>query len=241
MTDKRYRIGIWVTGLYLLTLAIYAYVQRNAVLAMEPNEFGDALAGAASPLAFLWLVLGYLQQGEELRQNTEALNLQVRELQASVNQQRALVEATQRQHEFELARERARRRVELLSKQPSFDASFELQLTSRSTTVLVCKLKNVGLSASKTTLDVRERSNWIKVEPAIVLSFDRGAEERWRIVVSEVPLPAMTMLDISYTDANGESQKQELQIAVVRVSEDRIDIFPNGHPKLVLRDNEAAS
>lgn len=65
MTDKRYRIGIWVTGLYLLTLAIYVYMQRHAVLAMEPNEVGDALAGAASPLAFLWLVLGYLQQGEE--------------------------------------------------------------------------------------------------------------------------------------------------------------------------------
>lgn len=151
------------------------------------------------------------------------------------------METTQRQHEFELARERARRRVELLSKQPSFDASFELQLTSRSTTVLVCKLKNVGPAAAKTTMDIRERNGWIKVEPAIVLSFDRGAEERWRIVVSEVPLPAMTMLDISYTDANGESQKQELQIAVVQVSEDRIEIYPNGHPKLVLREDEATS
>ena len=51
MTDKRYQVGIWVTALYLAALVIYALVQRDAVLGMEPNEFGDALAGAASPLA----------------------------------------------------------------------------------------------------------------------------------------------------------------------------------------------
>ncbi len=96
MTDKRYTLGIWFTALYLLILAIYAYARSDAVLVMKPNEVGDALAGAASPLAFLWLVLGYLQQGEELRQNTEALNMQVKELQASVDQQRALVMTTQR-------------------------------------------------------------------------------------------------------------------------------------------------
>ena len=121
MTDKRYRIGIWVTGLYLLTLAIYTCLQRHAVLAMEPNEMGDALAGAASPLAFLWLVLGYLQQGEELRQNTAALNLQAKELRDSVEQQRALVEATNRQHAFDLERSEQQRRTSFHAGQPLFE------------------------------------------------------------------------------------------------------------------------
>ena len=101
MTDKRYQIGICVTALYLAALVIYALVQRDAVLGMEPNEFGDALAGAASPLAFLWLVLGYLQQGDELRQNTEALRLQASELKNSVLQQEQLVRATREQIESE--------------------------------------------------------------------------------------------------------------------------------------------
>jgi len=99
MTDKRYKVGIWVTGLYLLALLTYTYLQRHAVLAMEPNELGDALAGAASPLAFLWLVLGYLQQGDELRQNTEALKLQASELKNAVEQQRAMAEAARTQIE----------------------------------------------------------------------------------------------------------------------------------------------
>lgn len=93
MIDKRYRLGVGVTCIYVMAIAIYAYIQREAVLAMTPNEVGDALAGAASPLAFLWLVLGYLQQGEELRQNTDALRMQAEELRASVDQQRQLVQA----------------------------------------------------------------------------------------------------------------------------------------------------
>lgn len=95
MTDTRYQVGIGVTVAYVAALAIYAYVQRGPVLAMTPNEFGDALAGAASPLAFLWLVLGYLQQGDELRQNTEALRLQAAELKNSVEQQRQMVRAAE--------------------------------------------------------------------------------------------------------------------------------------------------
>ena len=97
MTDRRYQIGLGVTVLYVVALGIYAYVQRGPVLAMEPNEFGDALAGAASPLAFLWLVLGYLQQGEELRQNTEALQQQAAELKASVEQQQRMATAAEAQ------------------------------------------------------------------------------------------------------------------------------------------------
>jgi len=104
MTDKRYQAGIWVTVAYVVALTIYAYLQRGPVLDMTPNEFGDALAGAASPLAFLWLVLGYLQQGDELRQNTDALRLQAVELKNSVEQQAQLVETSKLQLKAEFDR-----------------------------------------------------------------------------------------------------------------------------------------
>lgn len=95
MTDKRYKVGVWVSGLYVGLLCIYAFMQRCEVMAMTPNEAGDALAGAASPLAFFWLVLGYLQQGDELKQNTHALRLQAEELKNSVEQQRQMVRAAE--------------------------------------------------------------------------------------------------------------------------------------------------
>lgn len=55
--------------------------------AMPLNELGDFFAGVFSPLAFLFLYLGYKQQGKELKQNTEALKLQAQELSNLVKEQ----------------------------------------------------------------------------------------------------------------------------------------------------------
>jgi hypothetical protein len=60
---------------------------------MDLNEVGDFLAGAFGPLAILWLVLGFFQQGIELRQGTDALRLQAKELNNSVAQQCEMVAA----------------------------------------------------------------------------------------------------------------------------------------------------
>jgi hypothetical protein len=49
-------------------------------LALKPNELGDFAAGYLAPLAFLWLVIGYFQQGEELRLQRHELELQCNKL-----------------------------------------------------------------------------------------------------------------------------------------------------------------
>lgn len=74
---------------------------------MAFNEWGDFFAGVSAPLAFLWLVIGYFQQGEELGQNTKALEqqekalqLQVDELKQSVEQQNKSAIALGRQSEI---------------------------------------------------------------------------------------------------------------------------------------------
>ena len=81
-----------VTGIVLT--ALYAWFawwligdRIQTLQTMDLNEVGDFLAGAFGPLAILWLVLGFFQQGIELRQGTEALNLQTSELTNSVTQQ----------------------------------------------------------------------------------------------------------------------------------------------------------
>jgi hypothetical protein len=59
---------------------------------MPFNEWGDFFAGASAPLAFLWLVIGYFQQGDELSQNTKALEQQEKALQLQVDELRQSVE-----------------------------------------------------------------------------------------------------------------------------------------------------
>lgn len=77
----------WLVTCYLIFLIIYFLIflvfYADHSKAMALNELGDFLAGAFSPLAFLFLYLGYKQQGKELRQNTKALNMQAEELRIS--------------------------------------------------------------------------------------------------------------------------------------------------------------
>lgn len=71
---------------------------------MQLNELGDYIAGVAATLAFLWLILGYQQQGEELEQNTAALRQQAGELERQVAVLQSLTEATRATVELEVDR-----------------------------------------------------------------------------------------------------------------------------------------
>jgi hypothetical protein len=90
-----FKIGIWLTGAYILIAAIYGAVFWNwrDFIGMDPNEFGDFLAGIFGPLVLLWVVMGFLQQGAELKYSREALLLQAKELKASVEAQKNMGEA----------------------------------------------------------------------------------------------------------------------------------------------------
>lgn len=61
------------------------------------NELGDFLAGVFAPIAFFWLILGYVQQGKQLDQNTTALEQQERALQLQIH---GMKESVQQQKEL---------------------------------------------------------------------------------------------------------------------------------------------
>lgn len=87
------------TVIYLFLL-FYIFFDLAEFSSLKLNEKGDVLAGVFAPLAFLWLVYGYYQQGQELKQNTDALRLQAEELANSVEQQQVLANATAKQLEL---------------------------------------------------------------------------------------------------------------------------------------------
>ena len=90
------RIGLALSGLYLAGLVIYLVVQGQNPASLRLNELGDFLGGVASPLAFLWLVLGFFQQGREIRMSSKALHLQAQELRKSVDEQRKQAQRSDR-------------------------------------------------------------------------------------------------------------------------------------------------
>ena len=91
--DRRERrrlpiIGLWLSAIYVVGLVIYLQGQNPADLRL--NELGDFLGGVSSPLAFLWLVLGFFQQSREIRLSNKALQLQAREMRRSVDEHRRI-------------------------------------------------------------------------------------------------------------------------------------------------------
>ena len=95
LEDKRERrrlpvIGLGLTAVYVLGLVAYLAVQGQNPADLRLNELGDFLGGVSSPLAFLWLVLGFFQQSREIRLSNKALHLQAKEMRRSVDEHRRI-------------------------------------------------------------------------------------------------------------------------------------------------------
>lgn len=108
---KRFTVaGVTLSVVWVAFFAWLIYFKRQTLDQLTLNEWGDFFAGFMAPLALVWLVLGYLQQGEELRLNTEALRLQQDELQNQVRETAALAKHAARQAEASETMARAAQR-----------------------------------------------------------------------------------------------------------------------------------
>ncbi|MFG6531981.1 MULTISPECIES: hypothetical protein [unclassified Sulfitobacter] len=126
--DRLSRYGLIATGLYFVVLTGGIAIAESWSLVefgtLRLNELGDLLAGAFGPLALFWLVLGFFQQGKELRNSIATLKLQAEELANSVRQQEELVGVTREslQHEQEMMGLSLKQRKESL--QPNLVVDF---------------------------------------------------------------------------------------------------------------------
>jgi hypothetical protein len=140
------------TAAYLFAILIYAICVRNALLNLTPSGFGDFLAGCFAPLAFFWLVLGFFQQGDELRNSVEALHLQGEELRNSVDQQRQLVEVTREQLGLDRAIKDAAAEEAARKAAPIFHISGGFSMWSSPIVTSTLVIRNVGAEGRHVTI-----------------------------------------------------------------------------------------
>jgi len=70
--DATLRWAKWATDAWVFLIGLNVGWQGPIrVWNLPPNELGDFLAGAFAPLAFLWIVVGYLMQSAELKQQKD--------------------------------------------------------------------------------------------------------------------------------------------------------------------------
>ena len=122
---------------------------------MDPNEVGDFLAGTLGPLGIFWLILGFFQQGQELRQNTRALDLQATELSNSAKEQRELLRATRAQVDADRAAVTLAREQHAQSLLPRFVFFDVVVAGTDGRTELRFELRNLGANASDIRFDAK--------------------------------------------------------------------------------------
>jgi hypothetical protein len=170
----------------------------ESVKALELNALGDFFAGAFGPLAILWLVLGYLQQGDELKQNTEALRLQAAELANSVKQQQKLVELNRRDADARAVAARPKFETRVVSFRESASEGQKIHIS----------LKNVGAPCSHL------RANSITENVASYLDDAKAGSQDQVVVVHSTGPDQMETAGflVSYIDSAGVPGSQRFDV-----------------------------
>jgi hypothetical protein len=153
------KIGWLLTTLWVIFIAAFILSRWGNVKLLYPNEMGDFLAGAFAPLAFLWLVIGYFQQGEELKQNTRALELQAEELKNSVEQQKIIAQANLEEIEHLKAQALDAKREREASWKPYFSSETTLLRNKQPGHVMYFRISNHGRTVRHVSAALRCSDN----------------------------------------------------------------------------------
>lgn len=191
-TNLHFRIGIYGSGAWLVVgLAILVFAS-NWNGGLKPNEWGDVFAGLFAPLAFLWLVLGFLQQGRELE-------AQIIELRKTVQHQDELVKETQKQVAIETRKEEVAQR----EREPNFLLAGSHRGRQSGMTQHEFVLTNEAGGAFNIVISVtpplKQGQSTFKF-PALKI----GERRDFQLQIQE-PLPPELRFDIQYVNVDGKN------------------------------------
>lgn len=188
------------------------FVRIDDVRTMPLNAIGDSIAGGVGPLLLLWIVLGYLQQGAELKQNTRALLQQVKELEQLVGATSEQVEVERLRHKHELERGAIAALPRL-----AFERLHEAQAGS-----YFCELHNAGATASDIFIRTDDPSMIIRTPhfPALLAN----SHVQFQIFI-EPSRESAKSIHIEYRDAVHKKRLAVFQMNLKDEDEDKRLIF----------------
>jgi hypothetical protein len=198
LKNPLFRLGAIASVVWVLVGVAFLWLSGNWGQQLKPNEWGDVFAGLAAPMAFFWLVLGFLQQGHELKLSTRALLLQVDELKNTVEHQRQLVEVTRQQVAASIRQEEEERAARRHAAQPQFVLAPGTVSGGPQGFRYEVRLSNVGAVATNVAISVDGTSIGY-VFPAV------GLQEARTITLERSSSLAgnNATFDIRYTDRSG--------------------------------------
>ncbi len=207
---SRTKIAWGLTWVWLALLVILILVKLEGSIKLSLNEIGDFLAGAMAPLAFLWLIIGYFQQNDELKQNNKSLEYQLTELKNSVEQQRELVEVTREEVEISKSSLRRQEQKEFKNAQPEFRFSIGSLSGSKQEWKQYGKITNHG---ARVIDIIFKTDNILKINPTSItyLNFDTQNEFEVKYP-KELQNNYTSQMLVEYTDSLGNREKLKYKI-----------------------------
>ena len=210
--------GIFVTVAYLCVFIHYGGISISKLQTLDLNELGDFLAGTFGPIAILWLILGFFQQGIGLKQNSEVLRIQAEELKNSVEQQRELVEVTREQLKMEMQilkedRERLKQGFE-----PKFIFSKVINsLMSGGNYTYRCTIDNAGATVSKLKIEASVETDRITESEYPVLKTLEQVQIIFELLEKK---PLIDPIIFTLTYLTGEKVKNKTQFILTPIGND---------------------
>ncbi|TFL19667.1 hypothetical protein [Jannaschia formosa] len=206
--NRLFWFGVFFSVLYLIC-GLWWAVSIDAFTDLRPNELGDTLAGFFGPLAVFWLILGFFQQGAELRNSVATLKLQAEELAKSVEQQKemALVAREALEHEREALN--AQRREHHHSAQPKLSVNFWPYRQDGWKAYYKLGIKNFGARISDLRINLRHPELSDKVISLAVLESGAGED-------LDIGKPGGRIAEnfngvIHFRDGNGNEQQEVME------------------------------
>lgn len=223
------QIGGALTLTYLVIVAVVIWGRVDTLMTMPLNEVGDFLAGVFGPVAFLWLVFGFIQQGDELRQGTEALkmqsvelkqstqalNIQAAELKKSVEQQSIMADAALQQIEAQ----KSALELQQKERERTLIANFSLTTTvsgsgsQPGTSMNKVRMRNDGNTAFNVTLTFSPR--FLNCGEVAIGQMNRQADIEFELTRGAAFNPEEGTVQLSYEDVEGATRNESFTYRVV--------------------------
>lgn len=234
----RSRTGVLITLGYLVVMLLTVLVRSEAFLKMELNALGDFMAGTFAPLALLWLVIGYFQQGDELRQNSRALLLQAKELRQAAEHAGGLLDVARKEHELAIEKLRAEGREREIAAEQKVEAreqrrkqelqpllSFSFASIEKTGGARV-KLTNYGHGCSDFSLEIPDNAVLKLLQPIEVSNLEARATVF--VGVQAIKRLGTTPVIAWWSDAEGDRFKSEF---IASIADNQLNIDKLGRAR----------
>lgn len=174
----------WVFWGYISFVGIYSIcfmVMGGKNYLLPSNELGDFLAGIVSPIAFLFLILGYLQQKDVIAENTKVLSEQMEELKLS---KQLMIETNQPHFSFD---------------------NFEQKYYENNLLSIRFKITNQNQNCTLQRLNFVEDNENVTVLGELLRFLPRGESLQMQVSIRDSMniFPPETMFSIEYMDIFG--------------------------------------